>query len=106
MFPPLPASESEGGITLAAAQARHPAPLWIDARPETEYAQAHLPGALPLSPEHWEARLPAVLATWDAGRACVVYCDTPGGQASREVAGRLRAFRLGPVLVLQGGWTP
>ena len=95
----------ESEITLAAALARQPPPLlWIDARSEPEYRNEHVPGAFRLDAEHWEQLAPKVLAAWEPDQVAIVYCASPGAQASREVAGRLRDFKLGPVFVLQGGW--
>ena len=100
---PLSAA-GEGEIALAAALARRPPPLWIDARPEAEYREGHFPGALPLNTERWEQLVPKVLEAWEPDRTAIVYCASPGAQSSREVAARLRDFKLGPVFVLQGGW--
>jgi len=102
---PLPTvGEEAGEITLASALHREPPPLWIDARPAPEYEADHVPGARLLNPENWPQAVPGVLTAWAQGQCAVVYCGTPGSQASREVAERLRAFQLGPVFVLQGGW--
>ena len=98
------AEMGEDEIALAAALARQPAPLWIDARSEAEYRDEHVPGALPLNTDSWEQLVPRVLEAWEPDRAAIVYCASPGAQASREVAARLRDFKLGPVFVLQGGW--
>ena len=95
---------NEGEIALAAALVRQPEPLWIDARPEAEYRNEHIPGALLLNTENWEHLLPNVLEAWEPDRTAIVYCASQGAQASREVAERLRDFKLGPVFVLQGGW--
>ena len=94
----------EGEITLADALHREPPPLWIDARSEVEYRADHLPGALLLNAENWEALVQKVLEMWEPDRAAVVYCGSPDAHSSREVAERLRDFKLGPVFVLQGGW--
>ena len=98
------AEAEKGEITLDAALHRQPPPLWIDARAAAEYDEGHVPGACLLNPENWSQSVPRVLEAWEPGRCAVVYCGTPGGQASREVAERLRAFQLGPVYVLHGGW--
>jgi rhodanese-related sulfurtransferase len=102
--PPQNTGESTNEITIDAALHREPPPLWIDARTAPEYEGGHVPGARLLNPENWSESVPGVLQAWEPGRCAVVYCGTPGGQASREVAERLRAFQLGPVFVLQGGW--
>ena len=99
-----PDALQEGEITLDAALAHQPPPLWIDARSEAEYRDEHIPGALLLNPEHWEALVAKALEAWEPDRTAIVYCSAPAAQASREVAERLRACQLGPVFVLHGGW--
>ena len=94
----------EGEIALAAALQHQPPPLWIDARSRAEYRDEHVPGALPLNVENWESLVPKLLEAWEPDRAVIVYCSSPGAQASREVAERLRDFKLGSVFVLHGGW--
>ena len=94
----------EGEIALAAALQRQPPPLWIDARSDADYRNEHVPGALPLNAENWALLVPKVLEAWEPGRAAIVYCNSAGAQASREVAERLRDFKLGAVFILHGGW--
>lgn len=94
----------ESEIALSVAIQRQPPPLWIDARSEAEYRDAHVPGALLLNPENWTLLVPKVLEAWEPDRAAIVYCNSPGAQASHEVAERLRDFKLGSVFVLHGGW--
>ena len=94
----------EGEISVAAALQRTPSPLWIDARSEAEYQSEHIFDAISLNEENWSQVASKVIEGWEPGRTAVVYCDSPGLQASREVAERLRDFKLGPVFVLHGGW--
>jgi len=94
----------EGEISIAAALRKQPPPLWVDARPEAEYHSEHISDAVLLNTENWSEVAPKVIEGWEPGRTAVVYCDSPGLQASREVAERLRDFKLGPVFVLEGGW--
>lgn len=104
-FGPLQNTENAAEeIPLSSALNRQPPPLWIDARTDAEYAAGHAPGAHLLNPTNWESAVPGVLQAWEPGRCAVVYCGTPGNQASREISERLRAFHLGPVFILQGGW--
>ena len=95
----------KGELALDAALLRANNILWIDARREADYAQAHIPEALPLNEDSWNELLPAVLAAWQPGRRVIVYCGSPQCQASREVAERLRdEVGLADVFVLKGGW--
>jgi len=94
----------DGEMLLAVALRHQPPPLWIDARPAAEYDRERVPGALALRQEEWETLVPQVLARWQPEQTALVYCDSAGSQASREVAERLREYALGPVYVLHGGW--
>jgi rhodanese-related sulfurtransferase len=96
-------------VTLSAATAWGASVLWIDARPDADFAKAHIPGALALNEDRWDDLLPVVadyLADhWDTDRKIVVYCSSLSCQASRDVARRLRdEANLSNVFVLQGGW--
>ena len=85
--------------------------LWIDARPEDHFEREHVPGALLLNEDRWNELLPQVLGTWSPEKRVIVYCDTDGCGASREVAHRLREEAglkdnegKNSVFVLKGGW--
>ena len=79
--------------------------LWIDARPPTIFAAAHIPGAISLSEDAWESSLPAFVEAWQPGRKIIVYCDSLQCRASEAVARRLvREFNATNVHVLKGGW--
>ena len=92
-------------ITLTAARARHGPLLWIDARTDAEFSRDHIPEALLLNADHWEAQVTQVLRTWQPGTRIIVYCSQSGCGASRNVADRLRRdYRLPDVWVLRGGW--
>jgi rhodanese-related sulfurtransferase len=79
--------------------------IWVDARPDEEFARDHVPGALSLNEDRWNELLPQFLAGWSPGKKIVVYCSTLSCNASREVARRLRReAQLPDVFVLEGGW--
>ncbi len=102
--PRRPAWQSDE-VTLAAASAWGKNVLWVDARPDADFARAHIPGALPLNENRWDELLPHLIDQWDPSRKVVVYCSTLSCQASRDVARRLREeVSLPNVFVLQGGW--
>ena len=102
--PKKPAWRSDE-TTLGLAEAMQPPPLWIDARPRADYDRKHVPGALPLREDDWNALLPTVLDAWNLEQPVIVYCSSSSCQASREVARRLREeVGLNPVYVLRGGW--
>ena len=92
-------------ITLTAARAHHGPLLWIDARTDAEFSSDHIPEALPLNADHWDAQVAQVLRNWQPGTRVIVYCSQSGCGASRNVADRLRRdYRLPDVWVLRGGW--
>jgi len=94
-----------GQITLAQAEAWGDNVLWLDARPDTDFAAGHVPGALQLNEDRWDELLPAMLTQWSPERKLVVYCSQQSCNASHEVAERLRKEDgLKEVYVLQGGW--
>lgn len=80
--------------------------LWVDAREESAYAIAHVPGAVLLNETGWERLLPGFLQAWRPGQRIVVYCNSERCNASDEVARRLkRELNPGDVFVLKGGWS-
>jgi len=99
---PIPPSES---VNVDQARAWSKNAIWVDARPDEEFAQDHVPGALSLNEDRWNELLPQFLAAWSPGKKVVVYCSSLSCNASREVARRLRKeAQLPDVFVLEGGW--
>ena len=79
--------------------------IWVDARPDEEFARDHVPSALPLNEDRWNELLPQFLAAWSPGKKVVVYCSAESCDLAREVAERLRKeSQLSDVFVLEGGW--
>jgi len=98
----IPPSES---VNVDQARAWGQNAIWIDARPDEEFAHDHVPGALSLNEDRWNELLPQFLAAWSLGKKVVVYCSSLSCNASREVARRLRKeAQLPDVFVLEGGW--
>jgi len=92
-------------VTVEEAGAPGAGALWVDARTEAAFAQRHVPGALALNEENWEALLPGFVAAWRPGARVVVYCDDEECGRSQDVAARLqRELQVGQVYVLKGGW--
>jgi len=99
---PVPSSEL---VTVAQARAWDANAIWVDARPDEEFARDRVPGAVSLNEDRWNELLPQFLATWSPDKKVVVYCSSQSCNASREVAKRLRdEAQLKNVFVLQGGW--
>jgi rhodanese-related sulfurtransferase len=92
-------------VTVDQARAWGDSAMWVDARPDDEFARDHVPGALSLNEDRWNDSLPQFLAVWSPGKKIVVYCSSLSCNASREVARRLRKeAELSDVFVLEGGW--
>jgi rhodanese-related sulfurtransferase len=99
---PIPPSES---VTVDQARAWGESAIWVDARPDDEYAREHIPGAMSLNEDHWNTLLPQFLTTWSPEKKVIVYCSSLSCNASREIARRLRKeAQLQNVFVLEGGW--
>ena len=91
--------------TLAAAREHRGPLLWIDARPAADFAHDHIPEALPLNPDDWEAQIVDVLTRWQPGTRVIVYCDDRACGSSRAVANKLRhEYQFDDVAILHGGW--
>ena len=92
-------------VTVDQARAWGDSAMWVDARPDDEFARDHVPGALLLNEDRCNDLLPQFLAVWSPGKKTVVYCSSLSCNASREVARRLRKeAQLSEVFVLEGGW--
>jgi rhodanese-related sulfurtransferase len=99
---PIPASDL---LTVDQARAWGDGAIWVDARPDEEFARDHVPGAFSLNEDRWNELLPQFLPNWSHGKKVVVYCSAESCNAAREVAKRLRdEAQLTDVFVLQGGW--
>ena len=99
---PIPASEL---VTVDQARAWSDGAIWVDARPDDEFARDHVPGAFSLNVDRWNELLPQFLPNWSPDKKVVVYCSAESCNAARDVAKRLRdEAQLKNVFVLQGGW--
>jgi rhodanese-related sulfurtransferase len=92
-------------VTIAQTRAWGQSVIWVDARPDAEFARDHVPGALSLNEDRWNELLPQFLAGWSPGKKVVVYCSAESCDLAREVAERLRKeAQISDVFVLKGGW--
>ena len=91
---PIPPSEM-----VSADQAREwgDTTVWIDARPDDEFARDHVPGAVSLNEDRWNELLPQFLAVWSPGKKVVVYCGAQSCDLAGEVAERLRKTTQPPM---------
>ena len=98
----IPASEL---VAVGQARAWGDAAMWVDARPDEDFARDHVPGAILLNEDRWNELLPQFLTAWSPEKKVVVYCSAQSCNAAREVAKRLRdEAQLKTVFVLEGGW--
>jgi len=98
----IPASEL---VTVEQARGWGDTAIWVDARPDDEFAADHVPGAFSLNEDRWNELLPQFLPNWSPGKKVVVYCSAQSCNAARDVEKRLRDdAQLKDVFVLQGGW--
>jgi len=99
---PIPASEL---VTVDQARSWGSGAVWVDARPDEEFARDHVPGAFSLNEDHWNELLLQFLPNWSPEKKVVVYCSAESCNAARDVAKRLRdEAQIKNVFVLQGGW--
>ena len=102
----VPASES---VSVSQARQWGSDVLWVDARPDEEFARDHVPGAMSLNEDRWDELFPEFIQKWSEapGQKVVVYCSTQSCNLAEEVARRLRGSTQPPmqnVFVLKGGW--
>jgi len=95
---------AEGGILLSGIS-QNEAVLWLDARTEEEYRSGHIPGAILLNLENFDALVDIVLEAYDPDKLTIVYCSEEKCQSSRKISGiLLQEFELENVYFLEGGW--
>ena len=94
-----------GLVSLGKAKSWGGTVIWVDARPEADFERGHVPGALLLNEDEWNAQLRTFLTAWSPERKVVVYCSALSCSASHAVAERLRnEAELKNIYVLEGGW--
>jgi rhodanese-related sulfurtransferase len=76
--------------------------LFLDARPREFFSMSHIPGALPLPEDDFEAAFEAIEARLRAQEDLVVYCSGFGCEASHLVAQRLRERGLQAAILHEG----
>lgn len=104
---PLPWAEPEleaGEIRLEDAKVLDV--LWVDARGEREFLEAHAPGAIFYDPSNPGESMADVLEQWLVEpRVVVVYCSDAGCGTSKQVAESLRRnLPDAEIYSLKGGW--
>ena len=97
--PPTTAALSENDVRLLKVQQA----LWVDAREESLFQKAHVPGAVNLNRKNWEQSLPALFEHYEEGRTIIVYCSV-GCNESHVIAAKIRELGLEDVQVFEGGY--
>jgi len=100
----LAAPDDPNEITLAQTSSQAGKTLWVDARPESDFAGDHIPGAISLNFDNWPEQFPKFLDRYDPAEQVVVYCSADSCQLSREIAAKLRASGVADARFLKGGW--
>jgi rhodanese-related sulfurtransferase len=77
--------------------------LFLDARPRAFYDMSHIPGALPLPEDDFEAAFARLEPRLRTSFDIVVYCSGFGCEASHIVAARLRERGI-QAAILHEGW--
>jgi len=91
-------------VEVAEAKARlEKGALFLDARPEAFHRMAHIPGALSLPEEDFEAAFSRLEPRLRSSLDVVVYCAGFGCEASHIVARKLKERQI-PAVVLNEGW--
>ncbi|HKK18933.1 MAG TPA: rhodanese-like domain-containing protein [Opitutales bacterium] len=105
---PLPWAEPElaaGEIRVEDARALDV--IWVDARSETAFTEAHAPGALFYDQADPVGSMANILEKWlQEPRTIVIYCSDENCGTSKKVAEALRAnLPDAEIYSLKGGWS-
>jgi rhodanese-related sulfurtransferase len=96
--------EGDELVEVAEARARlERGALALDARPIDFYRMSHVPGALPLPEDDFEASFARLLPTLRGRLDVIVYCSGYGCEASHNVARKLKQRGV-PAAILYEGW--
>ncbi len=79
--------------------------LFVDARPEYQYQEGHISGALVIPWQEVDRYFMEAVEQLDEGRTIVTYCDGESCDLSHELALFLKDMGFSDVRVLVNGWT-
>jgi rhodanese-related sulfurtransferase len=102
-------SDADGeslGVTLdqAAQLLQKGEALFVDARPQDQFAQGHIAGALSLPWHYVDDHFMKTVKRLDEANVIITYCDGERCDLSHELALFLREMGFDRVLVLANGW--
>ena len=102
---PVQLAEGEMNLESILEIAAEEEVIWVDARSKADFDVGHIPGAVLLNEDDWDALFVGLLDAWNGGSKIIVYCSGGGCQASHWVAVRLRdELGFDDVWVLHHGW--
>ncbi len=80
--------------------------IWLDARPEEQFRQEHIPGARPLNEQQFDSQLVELFDLLQTAEVPVIlYCSGERCEAARRVRERLlQIVPLEQCFILKGGW--
>jgi rhodanese-related sulfurtransferase len=91
-------------VTVAQAKERlDKGALFLDARPRAFYEMEHVPGALALPEDDFDASFTKIEPRLRAALDVIVYCSGFGCEASHIVARKLKERNV-PAAILHDGW--
>lgn len=93
------------GLDEAAGLFRRQAALFVDARPQSQYAEGHIQGALSLPWQEADRYFMELAEQLEGVEMIVTYCDGESCDLSHELALFLKEMGLENVHVLVNGWT-
>lgn len=80
--------------------------IWLDARPDEQFLQEHIPGARPLNEQQFDSQLVELFDLLQTAEVPVIlYCSGERCEAARRV--RERLLQIVPIercFILKGGW--
>ena len=96
----IPAAEAKKRLDEGSA-------LFLDARPRAFYEMQHIPGALPLPEDDFDAAFARLEPRLRSSFDIVVYCSGYGCEASHNVSRKLRDKGVAAVILAEGwpAWT-
>lgn len=101
-----PWSAQEGALSLEGVLQLSEPILWIDARSDDEFFAGHIPEAILVNEDDWEAGLVRLFAVWEPEQVLIVYCGAEACMSSRVVMRRLREdLQQENIYYLEGGWS-
>ena len=93
------------GLDEAADLFERQAVLFVDARPQSQYAEGHIQGALSLPWQEADRYFMELAERLDGTSTIITYCDGESCDLSHELAIFLKEMGFENVRVLVNGWT-